>query len=237
MRIIALARRRVLGKLRGMFTRFWLILTALLLACLGQHAHAQLRWDKTDQEATLDIHDKGVVRDFTFQNTGKKPVTILSVQSSCDCTVGKLDKKVFAPGETGALHVHFTVRGQPGEQEKNIVVKTDAATDALHWLTFRVNVPPLATLAPEKAEWTVGQSAGEKTVTITFAPGISVAVTDIKASANAFDYTLREVKKGSVYQLRLKPRSTANAVSASFRLETNFPPEAPRVLLVPAEIN
>lgn len=204
---------------------------------LGQSANAQLRWDKTDQEATLGIRDDGVVRDFTFQNIGKKPVTILSVQSSCDCTVGKLDKKTFAPGEKGALHVHFTVRGQPGEQEKNIVVKTDAASDALHWLTFRVNVPPLATLAPDRPVWTVGQSTAEKTVTITFAPGTNVAITDVKTSSNLFEVTLREVKKGIVYQLRVKPRSTVNAASASVRLETNFPPEAPRVLLVPLEIN
>ncbi len=203
---------------------------------LGQSAHAQLRWDKTDQEATLGIRDDGVLRDFTFQNIGQKPVTILSVQSSCDCTVGKLDKKTFAPGEKGALHVHFTVRGQPGEQEKNIVVKTDAASDALHWLTFRVIVPPLATLAPDRPVWTVGQSAAEKTVTITFAPGTNVTITDVKASSNLFEVILREVKKGAAYQLRVKPRSTANAASASVRLETNFPPEAPRVLLVPVEI-
>lgn len=217
--------------------RLFGLLILLPFFTLATGAHAQLRWDKTDQEATLGLRDEGVVRDFTFQNIGKKPITILSVQSSCDCTVGKLDKKTFAPGEKGALHVHFTVRGQPGEQEKNIVVKTDAASDALHWLTFRVNVPPLATLAPDQPTWTVGQSAAEKTVKITFAPGLNVAITDVRTSSNLFEVTLREVKKGTVYQLRVKPRSTANAVSASVRLETNFPPEAPRVLLVPLEIN
>ncbi len=217
------------------FRSLSLLLTLLFLSLHGT-AQAQLRWDKTEQEAALGLRDEGVVRDFTFQNIGKKPVTILSVQSSCDCTVGKLDKKTFAPGEKGALHVHFTVRGQPGEQEKNLVVKTDAASDALHWLTFRVNVPPLATLAPDRPVWTVGQSAAEKTVTITFAPGTNATITDVKASSNLFDVTLREVKKGAVYQLRVKPRSTANAANASVRLETNFPPEAPRVLLVPLEI-
>jgi hypothetical protein len=40
---------------------------------------------------------------FTFENKGKGPLVVLSVETSCGCTVPKYDTKPIDPGSSGTL--------------------------------------------------------------------------------------------------------------------------------------
>jgi len=48
--------------------------------------------------------------EFRFTNTGRGPLKIGKISRTCGCTVFQLDKKEYAPAETGAINVIKGVR-------------------------------------------------------------------------------------------------------------------------------
>lgn len=78
-------------------------------------------------------HDVGQVFDhesqefkFEFTNTGEEDLIIERVQSSCGCTASELEKKVYAPGESGAIDVVFNPKGKKGDQRRQLTVYSNA---------------------------------------------------------------------------------------------------------------
>ncbi|NJN25043.1 MAG: DUF1573 domain-containing protein [Cyclobacteriaceae bacterium] len=78
-------------------------------------------------ESTL--HDFGNIRrnavvstEFKFSNTGKSELNIRAIKPNCACTVVKMDKDTYAPGESGILSVQFDATGRQGTQQKSIVI-------------------------------------------------------------------------------------------------------------------
>ncbi|MCK4292081.1 MAG: DUF1573 domain-containing protein [Planctomycetes bacterium] len=45
---------------------------------------------------------------FKFTNNGRAPLKITNVKSTCGCAVAKLEKKEYAPGESGTIKVIYT---------------------------------------------------------------------------------------------------------------------------------
>jgi len=64
---------------------------------------------------------------FEYINTGRQPLRILAVQTSCDCTTTIWDKKALAYGEKAKITVIYTPKpNQIGEQRKVILVISNA---------------------------------------------------------------------------------------------------------------
>jgi hypothetical protein len=64
---------------------------------------------------------------FEYTNTGKQPLKILAVQTSCDCTTTIWDKKPIAQGEKAKITVIYTPKpNQVGDQRKVILVISNA---------------------------------------------------------------------------------------------------------------
>jgi len=59
---------------------------------------------------------------FEFLNTGKSPVVIYDVKTSCGCTTPKWTKALVAVGKTGNIIVRYDA-SYPGEFHKSILVK------------------------------------------------------------------------------------------------------------------
>ena len=87
-------------------------------------------------------HEK-VSYDFVFRNVGSEDLTVLDVKSTCGCTVPELEKKVYAPGEEGAITVIFNPQNRQNKQNKTINVTTDSRATprvALHISSFVTKV-------------------------------------------------------------------------------------------------
>lgn len=74
-------------------------------------------------------HDFGTINEgdvvehkFTFTNTGKKPLVIVSAKGSCGCTVPEWPKEPIAPGEGGEMLVKFNSNGKPNLQNKQVTI-------------------------------------------------------------------------------------------------------------------
>ena len=85
-------------------------------------------------------HDFGTINEgdivehtFTFTNTGKAPLVIVSAKGSCGCTVPTWPKDPVAPGETGKMLVKFNSSGKPNQQSKQVTItaNTEAGTETL----------------------------------------------------------------------------------------------------------
>ena len=60
---------------------------------------------------------------FTFENTGKAPLILTTIETTCGCTVAKnWPKEPLSPGERGSFTVEFDTNRRPGFQNKTITV-------------------------------------------------------------------------------------------------------------------
>jgi hypothetical protein len=80
---------------------------------------------------------------FEFKNTGKTPVLIQNVQTSCGCTTANKPETPVAPGKKSAISVKYDTN-RVGAFEKTITVTTNVAEPIV--LTIKGNVLGAATM-------------------------------------------------------------------------------------------
>ncbi len=79
---------------------------------------------------------------FGFVNIGAAPVTIREFRPSCGCLNPRLDKKEYAPGESGEFLLRVRTAGEtPGPKEFRLDVKYDDPAPREVALVFRVDLP------------------------------------------------------------------------------------------------
>jgi len=121
--------------------RFGIMLLVLLAGTFT--ALAQNGESSSEKEAKAEItfskktHDFGKIAykgdgtyKFEFENTGKKPLILTSVNSSCSCTVPDWPRKPFKPGEKGEIEVVYDTR-TPGKFTKYVYVHSNAKDNTI----------------------------------------------------------------------------------------------------------
>ncbi len=64
---------------------------------------------------------------FYFKNTGKLPLLIAGVQTTCGCTATKWSNQPILPESRGSITVQFNTSGKQGIQNKIVTVKSNAS--------------------------------------------------------------------------------------------------------------
>ncbi len=102
------------------------------------------------------FHDFGTVWDhknvdhlFTFTNTGAEPLVIEDIRSTCGCTVPELEKKEYAPGESGEIKVIFNPHNRKGLNERTVTVITNSSQQRVHQLSIKAQVKPVLFVGQE----------------------------------------------------------------------------------------
>lgn len=72
----------------------------------------------------IELNADGV-RTFKFKNTGKSPLVITDVKSSCGCTVPKKPSEPIMPGQSGEIEVKYATN-RPGGFSKTVTVYSNA---------------------------------------------------------------------------------------------------------------
>ena len=81
-------------------------------------------------------HDFGYIQEsggavshqFTFTNTGTKPLIIVSAHASCGCTKPEFPKKPIEPGKTGIVKITYKPKNRPGAFDKIVSITSNAKT-------------------------------------------------------------------------------------------------------------
>ncbi|MEX0966994.1 MAG: DUF1573 domain-containing protein [Bacteroidia bacterium] len=77
---------------------------------------------------------------FEYKNTGKQPLVLYKVKTSCGCTASQPEKEKLEPGESSKLRVTFTPPGKVGYEEKTITVWSNDPLTPQQTLTIKANV-------------------------------------------------------------------------------------------------
>ena len=112
------------------------VITLLFLALFTVSVSAQETAKIEFKTETIDYGtiEKGAdgVRIFEFTNTGKAPLIISKVKSSCGCTVPSWPKDPVLPGQTGQIEVKYdTKRVMPIRKTITVTSNAERPTIAL----------------------------------------------------------------------------------------------------------
>lgn len=96
-----------------------------------------------------NAHDFGTIKEelgavtteFDFTNTGKTPVIIQRVSTSCGCTTPAYTQEPVLPGKKGKVTVRYSTVARPGTFNKAVTVYTNVP-DTVYVLTIKGNVTP-----------------------------------------------------------------------------------------------
>lgn len=196
----------------------WLL---LILLSMVATARADLTWaEKTISLKASADHDT-VEAHYHFTNPGPGPVEIQQIESSCGCTTAELDKRTYAPGESGEILAKFTVGARLGIQTKTIAVKTRGVEQPVT-LTLIVDIPEILRIRPTVVFWVQGEASKPKTMTIEVQPDTPVEKMTVLCSNAVMTPVLKEVTKGLRYELTVTPGRTDKVLFSMLTLNCEF---------------
>ncbi len=101
----------------------------LFMPVAGQQEKSIITFpEKEFSFGTIKETDGAVVHDFRFTNSGKVPLILNQVTSSCGCTVPEWPREPILPGKSGTIRVSFNPDRQSGSINKTIQVNSNAET-------------------------------------------------------------------------------------------------------------
>ena len=74
---------------------------------------------------------------FEFENKGDSLLLIKNIRTTCGCTVTRLAKREYKPGEKGVIPVKFYTSGLRGNVIKTITVSTNDPENVYHSLKLK----------------------------------------------------------------------------------------------------
>ena len=200
---------------------------AFLLLALATPVFGQLKWENPEQTFTVKPLDKVIVAKFRFTNVGTTSLKITDLRPSCGRTTAFLEKKEYAPGESGEIEAKFKFDGRVGHHEKWIVVTTDWVPPQPTILRMAVNIPEAITIQPELVLWRVGDELKPKTVRIAVPDQIPAKVVSVQADNEGVKLELHEIRPGKELEVKITPTTTGQPGSATLLIRTDYPPENP----------
>ena len=110
-----------------------IVIVAIFAIALPMNAKKKSGAIITFAETTHDfgyIQESGgaVSQQFTFTNTGTKPLIIVSAHASCGCTKPEFPKKPIEPGKTGVVKITYKPKNRPGAFDKIVSITSNAKT-------------------------------------------------------------------------------------------------------------
>jgi len=196
-----------------------------LLLLVWSEVHAQtppagaLQW----KEMEVKVETKGKVgkipASFEFKNTGKKPVTITSINTSCGCTVAASDQGSYPPGASGTINIEYTPTGTPGIRYYHVAITTDEAPGQAYALKLQVVHNPRIAMDKRLLVWEQGESRSAKVVKLTPDPGDPLRIVGAKAEKDLFNFSLKDGTAPGEKLLSVTPKMFAGVTGGKTRID------------------
>ncbi|HUS74116.1 MAG TPA: DUF1573 domain-containing protein [Sedimentisphaerales bacterium] len=158
------------------------------------------------------MHDFGDVApgttntyEFKFTNTGNALLKIGKIKCSCGCTVAKLIKKEYAPGESGALKIMYSVGSRAGSARKTCSVPSNDRKKRAVTLTVKARVAMKVEHQPERLNLLLNkENAGCPEITLTSRDNKPFAVTRFKSTGDSITAEYNPSMKATKFVLKPK---------------------------------
>ena len=207
------------------------IANVLFLILVGGIAplSAEMVFETKSVEVTVKPGQNLAMGLFPFKIVGEDE-RIVKADAFCTCLTpqvplgpdrtAKLDWKV---GEKGVIKGRFETEQFLGTVEKSIKIFLEGKKEPVI-LNFQVIIPELIKLEPATLKWNLGESPDERVVKISVNHDKPIRiVSDMGNNDKVFPYTLKTIKEGWEYELRIKPTSTEKSGIGMISLRTDSP--------------
>jgi hypothetical protein len=157
------------------------------------------------------VHDFGEIRPksvhkgvFKFKNIGDGILKISKVQSTCGCTVPKLKKKEYAPGESGEVKVTYTSPIKEGKiSPKKLYILSNDPKNKKAPLTIKANVVLAVNFNPKKLTLKLkSEDQSVKPIIIKSKDGKPFSIRSFKSTNNAITASFDPNKKATEFTLQ-----------------------------------
>jgi hypothetical protein len=89
---------------------------------------AEITFEKVEHDYGEVIKGGNGETSFTYKNTGKAPLVLSNVRSSCGCTVPSWSREPLMPGQSASIKVKYNT-ANVGPINKSITVESNATTN------------------------------------------------------------------------------------------------------------
>jgi len=128
---------------------------------------------------------------FTFKNAGKDILKIDRLQGTCKCTVPDLQKKEYAPGESGEISVEFHAPKFQGDTSQHVIVFSNDSNNPRAELAIKAYVQLQVQVKPEQIDLSlVDPNAGIGPITITSLDGERFAITKVESTGDVVSFAI-----------------------------------------------
>ena len=197
-----------------------------LLAQAGAEPVKGVAFEKAEFAFSAGYSETAMEFDLPFTNHTAQSVKVLAVETSCSCMKVSVAERQVEPGATGSVHCVVRVPDVTGPIQKIVILNTDAPGGGMHVTRVRVEVPTVFTLTPGRLVWPVGAAADEKVLRIQVDEvAAPVNVTKVACPGDLFEWTLKTIRDGHEFELRIRPKTTQKSTLGFFQLQTDSPVE------------
>ena len=163
-------------------------------------------------EVIKAVHDFGELSpdtynncSFKFRNAGTETLKIEKVQSTCGCSVPKLDKMEYKPGEEGEVEVRFHAPSRKGSVVKHLYIVSNDVNNPRAELELKANVVVMVEVSPEKVTLAFDEdNAGIVPIKVKSIDNVLFTVTGFKASSQAITAEFNPKEKSTEHVLNPK---------------------------------
>ena len=142
--------------------------------------------------------------EFKFTNTGEGVLKITKIGDCCG-VVTKLEKKEYAPGDSGVLKVIYNASIRTGKAPRQLVVHNNDKSNPSARLTIKAEIVAKITCKPEKLTLFLDEeNAGCGKLTINSLDNQPFAITGIRSTANCITADFDPTVKATEFLLDLK---------------------------------
>lgn len=203
--------------------RFALLRFLILFVALP--SFAGLKWEK--KVAGVEPHplQTSTTIDFIFTNTGDEVVKITDLRPGCGCISGKIEKKEYAPGESGVVNMTFDFGKRTGSHRKGLEVRTDEPSVKSVDLYISARIPETYTPSIPSLKWAVGGESAPQSFRLLNSHSMPIKLVKAEAPGDKLKLELKVIREGYEYELVVTP--AASAVTTRGLIPIKIHPEVP----------
>ncbi len=148
---------------------------------------------------------KRITCEFAFSNAGTETLHIKKILSPCRCTVVQLEKKDYAPGESGNIVVYYRSASREMSVEKFAHIISNDKANPKYELTLKGRIEYTVQVLPAKNDLFLNQdNAGIKPITLKSKDGAPFAITSFTSSNNVITAQFDPAEKKTRFVLNPK---------------------------------
>ena len=140
---------------------------------------------------------------YRFKNVGTERLDISRIQSTCGCSVPQLDKKEYAPNETGEIKVVYTSPTREGHTTKHLYIHSNDVSNPRYPLQIKSNTVLKANVEPSSLDLVLADdNAGFGELKIYSRDGKEFAIRGISTAGNPFRFDIDRQHKATIHTIK-----------------------------------